>query len=776
MVDKGAVKGSPIINPLPPSSEAQLPPEFAACTRWQGQGDDRRGVTTLQVSGLVCAACAPTIERALSQVPGVEWAQVSGSARRAQLHWDPRRCSPPQWVAAVRRAGYGLYADEPHSAQALRTQEHRHTLWRLFVAAFCAMQVMMLATPSYVAAPGELADDLRQLLNWASWVLSLPVMWFSGGPYLLAAWRSLRAGHIGMDVPVALALGVTFLGSTVATFDPHGVMGHEVYFDSLTMFLAFLWLGRFLEMRSRHRAVMALEGLSAQLPDHAWRASGRGEFERVRVAQLVCGDVIRVAHGEVLPVDGTLLDASALVEEAVLTGESHPVPRQLGHPLYAGSTNVGWPLQLRVTQSGTDTRYHAVVALMQEALSLRPQVMRQADRWAGPFLWSVLVLSVAASLLWWWWDPSRALWVGVAVLVVTCPCALSLALPATWVAAAGTLAQRGVLLRRLELLEVLPRVTHVMLDKTGTLTAARSVSELLWCDEVQLPIAQAWTQARQLAQWSTHPVSLSLLATSMVSPAEHAAPATAPIDSWHQAQEVAGQGVMAVDGQGRRWTLGSGANLQMPEAVPLAVRDTARVWLACDGHALAAWQVVEQLKPQAGAVVRELQAQGIEVSLVSGDHAARVAALARALSITQIHAEASPQDKLRLLRRHQAAGQVVCAVGDGVNDAPVLAAADVSLAMGEGSDSAAQGADAVITSQDPLALLHSLAVAKATRRLVTQNLTWAVIYNLTAIPLALVGWLPPWLAGLGMAASSLAVMLNAQRVSQVSFRNAADPA
>lgn len=773
MGDQAAVEESRIINARHDEPEPMLTPEFAACTRWQGQGEQRRGITTLQVSQLVCAACAPTIESALVSVPGVEWAQVSGSSQRAQIRWDPGRTEPSQWVQAVRRAGYGLFADEPASAQALRTQEQRYTLWRLFVASFCAMQVMMLATPSYVAGPGELADDLRQLLNWGSWVLSLPVMWFSAGPYLLAAWRSVRARHIGMEVPVTLALGVTFLASTAAAFDPAGPWGHEVYFDSLTMFLAFLWLGRYLEMRTRHRAALALEGLSAQLPEQVWRATPAGDFEQVAVQHLRVGDVIRVAKGEVLAVDGTLLNPRALVEEAVLTGESHPIVRLAGQTVFAGSTNVGWPLQLRLTQSGSDTRYRSVVALMQEALSLRPQIMRQADRWAGPFLWTVLALSMAGSM-WWWWsgESSRALWVGVAVLVVSCPCAVSLALPATWVAAAGALAKSGVLLRRLELLEILPRVTHVMFDKTGTLTASQAACELLWCDDSSMSAADAWAQARHLAQWSTHPVALSLWGAAAAGQIASSPPPVVPL---MDIQEVAGQGVHARDPQGRRWFLGSEVGLAMPLSLPEGVRKRARVWLVCDGQAYAAWQVAEHIKPEADRTVRQLLAQGVGVSMVSGDTQARVEAFAHSVGIEQVLAQASPEDKLTALRQKQAAGEVVCVIGDGVNDGPVLAAADCSMAMAGGSDSAQQGADAVITSQDPFAVLHAMTIAHATRRLVVQNLTWAVAYNMAAIPMALLGWLPPWLAGLGMAISSLAVMLNAQRVSQVSFRNRPDP-
>ncbi|MFM8768818.1 MAG: cation transporter, partial [Rubrivivax sp.] len=320
------------------------PEEVARFTRWQT--DDRggrRGVSSLQLTGMHCAACAGIIEQALGGLDGVDEVRVSASAQRATVQWDPERMRPSLWIEAARKAGYGAAPDAALATRELRRQEQRQVLWRLFVAGFLAMQVMMMATPSYVAAPGELSDDLRQLLNWGSWILSVPVLWFAGMPFLRGAWRSLQMRRIGMDVPVALGLLATFVASTGATFDPAGAFGSEVYFDSLTMFLAFLWLGRFLDMRSRHRAAEGLESTTGAKPQTALRVQQDGSTLETSVHRLGRGDVVRVPSGSMVPADGLLLTPGADVSEALITGESAGVRRQAGQTLWAGSLNLGPP-------------------------------------------------------------------------------------------------------------------------------------------------------------------------------------------------------------------------------------------------------------------------------------------------------------------------------------------------------------------------------------------------------------------------------------------------
>ena len=598
------------------------PEEVARFTRWSLQADgQRRGVSSFQLTGMHCAACAGVIEQAVAGLEGVDEVRVSASAQLATVRWDPARTRPSLLIEAIRQAGYGAAPDAAVAARELRLQEQRQALWRLFVSGFLAMQVMMMATPSYVAAPGELSDDLRQLLNWGSWVLSVPVLWFAGMPFLRGAWRAMQARRIGMDVPVALGLTVTFIASTGATFDPFGPFGSEVYFDSLTMFLAFLWLGRFLEMRSRHRAAERLESTANALPQTAARVDADGSTAEISVHRLRKGDRVRVPAGGVVPADGPLLSPGADVSEALITGESAAVRRAAGQTLWAGSVNLGPPFELQVAQLGADTRHEAIVALMREALSTRPASVRLADRWAGPFLWAVLALAGLSGLAWAFIEPARAVWVVVAVLIVTCPCALSLATPSTLVAAAGGLARRGVLLRRLDTLETLVGVRQVFLDKTGTLTEDRL--ELRQLDVLEpgtfASSAAALACAASLAAWSRHPLSRALVAAQEAAASQEqrsantSTPGLGTLDagdaqvrgeapSWTGVVETPGAGLSGRDARGREWRLGA-ARWAEGADVAHAADDVAngehRVQLACEGRPVARFEFEEFVRPAA---------------------------------------------------------------------------------------------------------------------------------------------------------------------------------
>ena len=705
----------------------------------------------LQLAGLHCAACAGEIEAALRDVDGVVDAQVQFAASRAQLRWDPRRTAPSALVAAVRRAGYRAAPDTIEGARSLRRAEERQWLWRLFVAALCSMQVMMLATPVYLADPGTLAPDIEQLLHRSAWMLSLPVLLFSATPFFVSAWRSLKAMRLGMDVPIALGVAVAFVGSSGAAFEPGGLFGHEVYFDSLTMFVAFVLGGRWLETRARHRAIDTVERLALGAPRRAWRLGADGRSEEVAVDALVRGDHVRVPVGEAFPADGTILDGTTAVDESLLSGESAPLAKSPGDVAIAGSLNRGAPVTLRVERLGADTRQEQIAALMREALSRRPAAMRVADRIAGPFLAAVLLLALGAAAWWWSVEPSRALWVAVSVLIVTCPCALSLAAPSALLAATSGLARRGVLLRRIEALETLAEVRHVMLDKTGTVSDGTPVLSGWRALDAQAGDAEALAdRAAALAASSTHPLSRALVA---------ARPAAAA-DVWRDVHEVPGHGLEAQDADGRRWRLGSPGWLGADPAV-------GSLCFGPVGQPLLAFQFDDEgLRPDAAAALRALRAQGISVSLLSGDSQGRVAHLARRLGIEDAVAEAAPERKLDALRAVQQRGIRVAMVGDGINDAPVLAQADVSFAMGDGAQIARSTADAVLLSGRLGDVVGALSIARRTRTVMRQNLAWAAAYNVACVPLALMGYLPPWAAGLGMAASSLLVVLNALRLAR----------
>ena len=731
------------------------PAELDAFTRWQPATDGQRiAESSLRIGGMHCAACAGAIERALAKVPGVVAANVSAAAHCATVRWDAALTRPSDLVRAIDAAGYEAVPDTAAAARAQRRHEARTALWRLFVAGFCAMQIMMLAAPAYLSAPGALAPDHKRLLDWGSWLLTLPVMGFSAAPFFAGAWASVRHRRIGMDVPVAIGIAVAFVASSGAAFDPGGVLGSEVWFDSLTMFVSFLLGGRFLEMRARHRAEVALETALTRLPLTALRLAPDGGIETISAKRLRAGDRVRVPVGQVFAADGVLTEGSTQADEAVLTGESRPVAKACGDAVIAGSVNRDAPVVMRVDRVGPDTRYEAIVALMRSARTQRPAMVAAVDRWAAPFMWSVLLLAAIAGVVWSVLDPSRAVWVAVSVLIVTCPCALSLAAPSALLAAAGVMGRRGLLLRRVDAIQGLTRMRTLFVDKTGTLTEGR-----LRCVEVQRLDAAgtATTESLQqvaasLAAWSSHPLATALYESFDV-----------PAMAWRDVHELPGHGLEGTDAGGAHWHLGAAA---WAGAQPVDTGSAAQTVLVRDGRPLLRFAFDERLREDAAAAVAALQGDGVEVRLLSGDDPARAQRIAAMLGLASADGAMTPHAKLAAVIAAQQRGEIVAMLGDGINDAPVLAQADVSFAMGDGALVARTEADGVLVSNRLGDLVRARVLARKTLRVLRQNFAWAAAYNAACVPLALVGWMPPWAAGLGMAASSLFVVLNSLRLAR----------
>jgi Cu2+-exporting ATPase len=724
----------------------------------------------LLISGMDCAACAGPIGQALRSVPGVVSASVQADSHRASVVYDPGRVQPQQLIRAVESAGYGAAPDTLAQARRQRRDENRQALWRLFVAAFLAMQVMMLATPAYVAPPGDLTPEFKRLLDIASALLTLPVLVFGAGSWFRAAWRALRRGRVVMETPVCVGLLAAFVASSAAAWAPGGWAGHEVYFDSIGMFVGVLLAARWWETRARHRAAEVLEATLALRPETAERETAEGAVQTVALAQVVPGDVLRVALGAAFPADGVLLEGTTRADEALLTGESAPVEKLAGDELVAGSLNVGRPVRMRVQRVGADTRLAGIEALVRGALTQRPASAALADAWAAPFLVAVLALAALGGLAWSFIEPTRAVWVAVSVLIVTCPCALAIAVPSTLLAATRGLARRGILVRRLEGLSRLAAVDEVVFDKTGTLTqdslalAGIRLAPAASALGVAVP-AQALALAAQLAAWSQHPRSRVLvLAARTDAPA---APASA--SAFDSIDEVAGCGVQALDRHRRCWRLGARAwaapssSLLAPAIEQLAVPVLV---LSCDGEPVAEFDLHEELRADAAAAVAALHRQGVATRLLSGDRPAATQALAARIGIDRWRAAASAADKLDDVAALQRAGRSVAMVGDGFNDAPVLARADVAIAMGHAALAAREHADLVLLADRPGDVALALATARRTLRLVRQNMAWAAAYNAACIPMALLGWLPPWAAGIGMALSSVLVVANAQRAAR----------
>jgi P-type Cu2+ transporter len=745
------------LGPVPTDDDAH---ETARFTRaLPPQSGQALAESSLRIGGLHCAACAAAVEQALLAVPGVTQAHVNAASACASVQWRTAQTRPSAFVAAVERAGYSALPDTRFAARLQRRQESRQALWRLFVAVLCGMQVMMLAAPAYFSAPGELAPDLKRLMDWGAWLLTLPVLLFSAAPFFQGAWRALRLQRIGMDVPVALGLTVAFVASSAAAFDPGGPFGSEVYFDSITMFVSFLLAGRYLEMRLRQRAQAHLEDSVGRLPETAWREAADGSVQPISVQRLQPGDLLRVPVGQAFCADGVLTQGHTCADESLLTGESTPVDKGVGDKVLAGSLNLQAPVAMRVQGLGADTRYEAIVALMRQARSQRPVAVLGAEHWAGPFLWSVLLLALATAALWSVLDPSRALWAAVSVLIVTCPCALSLAAPSALLSAASAMARQGVLMRRIDAIEGLARMQVLFVDKTGTLTQAQQPTVQLSRVAPQsiLNDADLLQVAASLAAWSSHPLAQMLAATT--SRAANTGP------TWHDLQELPGQGVQGRDEQGVLWRLGPRQKqAQVSDAAEHAAGNGVQTWLHRDGQVLACLHADEVLRAGAAQAVRALQDDGVQVSLLSGDSPVRVQRLAAQLGLEEASGGLAPQDKLMAVRAAQAQNLHVAMLGDGINDAPVLAQADVSLAMGEGAQIARAQADGVLVSNQLGDVVRARALAKQTLRVIRQNFLWAGLYNAACVPLAVWGYLPPWAAGLGMALSSLVVVGNSVRL------------
>ncbi len=708
------------------------------------------------IQGMHCAACAFTVEDALMAVPGVQSVEVNAATHRAKVVWSADQVKPSAWMAAINKAGYGALPAADSSLRQARHEEGRRALWRWLVAGFCMMQVMMYAYPAYVAKDGDITPDMVFLLRWASWVLTLPVVLFSCGPFFSNAMRDIRAQRVSMDLPVALGMVITFLLSSIATFEPEGVFGAEVYYDSLTMFVFFLLTGRWLELRVRDRTAGALEALMNRLPDSVERQLPGGAFERVAVRRVMVGDVIRVSPSESFPVDGVILQGQTLADEALLTGESRPQARGVGDSVVAGSHNLSGIVTVRVVQVGEGTQFSQIVSLMENASLQKPRLAQLADRIAKPFLIGVLVLAALSAVYWWPTNPGHALMVAVAVLVVTCPCALSLATPAAMLAAAGNLARHGVLVRNLQALESLAEIDTVIFDKTGTLTQdGQRITQVMTAEGVTPEYALGLAAA--LAKHSLHPLSRALVKA-------HEASGLGAAPEAHDVNERIGLGLEGrLEGLLR---LGSATFcISRTKGIPDKAH-VCQVHLCTENEWLASWQLSEDVRADAVQTVQALKNLNVDVWLLSGDRPEAAQHVAQEVGITQAFGACTPQDKLSRMQAAQSQGARVAMVGDGLNDGPVLAGAHVSMAFGNAVPLAQSKSDLVLMGGSLLVVAQSVKLARHTLRVVKQNLMWAAAYNAVCVPLAVVGLLPAWLAGLGMALSSLWVVLNSLRLTK----------
>ena len=709
-------------------------------------GNASRRSATIYVAGMYCSACGWLIQTALGRMDGVSSVEINPIAHRIAVEFDPGTVRLGEILERLARLGYKPQPLAPHSGTRPEVTEQRTALKRLLVASLGMMQVMMFAVALYAGDFQGIDANMQRFLRLVSFLVTTPVVFYSARPFFEGAIRGLRARQPGMDLPVSIAIGAAYAASVYSTF----VNGEAVWFDSVTMFVFFLTVGRYLEMRARHRSIDKTVALSGLLPAFATRVEGPQRRE-VPVSQLVAGDRVRVVAGDSIPADGILVSPGAQTDEAILTGESRVQHKDAGDILVAGSINRGDAFEMTVRRTGVDTMLGTISRLSERARYARPDFVQLADRVASYIVVAILVIAAAVAAVWAYIDPSRAFVITLSVLVVTCPCALALATPAAFAAAGSRLSELKLLVTKGNAIEVLSRATTVVFDKTGTLTTGRPAISSLRIRNDAYDEDACRKIAASLEADSTHPLADAFRIGDV-----HAAV---------NARVVVGQGVEG-DIDGAHWRLGKPA-FAVSGATEASSGETA-VWLANDAGVVAEFSISDDIRADAEEAISELRRQGLRIRILSGDGEGPVRAAAAALDIDEVDFECSPEHKLKSLSLAQDRGEIVVMVGDGINDAPVLAGADASIAPAHAAKLAQTSADVITLGDSLLPVATAFRAARQTMRIVRQNLAWAIVYNAIALPLAAAGVVPPWLAAIGMSASSLVVVVNALRLNRFS--------
>lgn len=710
--------------------------------------DGEQAETTLLVEGISCAACGWLIEKHLRNLPGVVEARLNLSNHRLQVSWAAARLPLSQLLAELRQIGYAAHPYQPDQAAEQLARDNRTALRRLGVAGLLWFQAMMATMATWPEFNIDLSPELHTILRWVALFLTTPIVFYSCAPFFKGAARDLRTRHLTMDVSVSLAIGLAYGAGIWTAISGSG----ELYFDTVGMFALFLLTGRYLERRARERTAAATAQLVNLLPASCLRLDQDGQSQRVLLAELRAGERVLVQPGAVIPADGRIVDGHSSIDESLLTGEYLPQRRSHGDAVTAGTLNVESILTIEVQALGHDTRLSAIVRLLERAQSEKPRLARLADRASQWFLLFSLIAAAGIGLLWWQLDAPRAFWIVLAMLVATCPCALSLATPTALTTATGTLHGLGLLLTRGHVLEGLNQIDTVVFDKTGTLTegrlALRSIHPL-----AGLAAEQCLELAAALENRSEHPIARAFGRAAAA--AEHV-------------RSVPGLGLQGQVGE-RELRIGQAAFACALSGAPVpdAPAEHGQWLLLADRQGPLAWLVLDdRLRDDAGGLVAACKARGWRTLLLSGDSSPMVAEVAAQLQIDEAIGGLRPDDKLARLKALQAEGRKVLMLGDGVNDVPVLAAADISIAMGSATDLAKTSADAVLLSNRLESLVQAFELARRTRRIILENLLWASLYNGLMLPFAALGWITPVWAAVGMSVSSLVVVLNALRLAR----------
>ncbi|MFV2004555.1 MAG: heavy metal translocating P-type ATPase [Gammaproteobacteria bacterium] len=724
---------------------------------------------SLILEGITCAACVWLNEKHLNSLDGVISAHINYSNHRARVRWDNSRIQLSDILESISRIGYLAHPYDPEQHQLILEKERKQQLIRLGLSGLLGMQVMIFAVAMYTGEWWGIDESFNQSFRWISLALTIPILLFSSSVFFKSAYRDIINKRVGMDVPISLGIAIAFTASTINTINASG----EVYFDSVAMFTFFLLSARFFEIGTRKQASEATEALLNLKPAIATRLVGYTDNkqdntadnqENIAVSELNTGDYLLVRPGEVIPADGIIINGASGINESLITGESLPVTRVIGEQVIGGSTNTENPLIIQVTKLGEGSVLSSIQRLIDEAQHTKPAIARLADRIATWFV--SILLSIAAIVAYYWYivDPSQWLEITIATLVVSCPCALSLATPTAITAASGQLAKIGLLPKHGHALETLAHATDFVFDKTGTLTEGKIKLERIEVNADGFDETQVLTVAASLEASSEHPIAKALLSAHQVSANQQA------LSAVDQLKHTTGEGIQGII-DGTEWFIGNKAFIQKNSSSVIEdnTDDSIRIYLATIQQCVATFILSDRIRKESASLIKQLHLKHKKTHLMSGDRPENVDNICHQLGIQYCSANLKPQDKLNRVNTLQQQGAIVVMTGDGVNDAPVLAGADLSIAMGKGTQLAAAAADMILISNHTEHIYHGYLIAIKTLRIIKQNLSWALLYNVTAIPAAAMGYVEPWLAAIGMSVSSLAVVLNALRLNKIKY-------
>jgi len=707
---------------------------------------------SLIIEGIHCSACVWLNEKALHKMEGVVDVFINHTNNKARIVWDDDILPLSKIIDMIRAIGYNAFPYDPDIQEAQAEKERKDYYLRIAVAAFAMMNIMTIAVAQYAGFFSGMDQSIKNILNVAEWILSTPVLFYSGWVFFRGSYYSMKTKTVNMDILVATGASLTYLYSIYITLFELG----EAYFDSVAMIITFVLLGKFLEVLSKKSAADTLDVLSKHVPNEVTLLKD-GEQVNVSVGEVVVGDVLLLKAGEKAGIDGEIIEGVGSFDESSLSGESEPVYKKVGDHVVSGTTSIDAIVNYRATKDFEHSTLANILTMLERSLSKKPRIEQMANRLSEYFSTVILLLAFATFVVWWIWPHSfeTAFMVGISVIVIACPCALALATPVATMVGLGQGAKQGILFKEAGHLETLAKVDTLVLDKTGTITEGRpQVQEVVWYGNEQYKDEHT-SKLLALLNASKHPVSLGV--------SEYLSTASYVLAELDELQQLPAKGMVARCE--KQMLVGGNALLLKEQGIDVeSESEHTLFYFAIDDTLIAKFELFDSAKKDAKKVIASLQHSGIDVVMLTGDHKGVAMRVAREVGIEHFHAELRPEDKATMITQMQEDGHRVVMAGDGVNDILALAQAEIGIAMGNGSDIAIDVSDVVLMNDSLTSLQEAFKISKTTFKLVKQNLAISLVYNAITIPLAMAGYIIPLIAAISMSVSSLLVVGNSMRI------------